>query len=459
MAEYLIHAENWEKFEKKTKRILNKCVKLGLPFKYDILGEEYVNIAEEDDVPNLQRYIKVNVSGRAYIADYEAVAVAECTQNGNIIKRIGRDSDIEIPERFFHSGCVCEHCNKNAVRKEVIIIRNVNTNEFKQVGKACCKLYTGNLDAAMVAAMYEYFEELAQESGARFGGGERFYEVRDVICVASEIVEKFGYMPTSGEGLTTKSLLALAMHGDWFMFNKELELAKIHERIGGKDFFTDCGYEKADKVIEYYNSLKRDNDFVRNIGILLDNNYTTGRNFGFLAYLPCGYDKAMFKISEEKKRKEAAKEVSYFGEVGKRYKNLKVAEIKDIASYETMFGVVTVYKILLEDGNVLTWKTTSGLTSQKMDFIDKAVAKAVTKKYGKNAYCYCDSHRYTDCLSVEKVTFTVKEHSEYRDEKQTIVQRCAFTYKLDEDLSVRTCVNIETENDTESIKTEIILKA
>ena len=87
MAEYLIHENNFDRFEKKAKRIMNKCAKLGLPFIYEVIGDEYVE-TESFGKKSSQRFIKVNVEGRAFIADYEAVAVAECTGSGNIIKKI-----------------------------------------------------------------------------------------------------------------------------------------------------------------------------------------------------------------------------------------------------------------------------------------------------------------------------------------------------------------------------------
>lgn len=71
--EYFIREEKFESIEKKINSIKNKCEKLGLPFKFDILGEEIRNIGSER-MPVWAKFIKVDVEGRAFIADYEAVA-------------------------------------------------------------------------------------------------------------------------------------------------------------------------------------------------------------------------------------------------------------------------------------------------------------------------------------------------------------------------------------------------
>lgn len=433
MGEYYIHEFNFEKFDKKAKRILNKCKKLGLPFAYDVLGEEYVtNEIGGEEIT--QKYIKVEVFGRAFISDYEAVAVAECHDNNkNIVKKINKDSGIEIPVRFFSSGCACEHCQKNAVRKEVIIIRNVNTGEFKQVGKACCKLYTGNLDAATVAMMYEFFEDVETEQFDGFSSSyKRYYDVEEVIATAAELIDVVGYFSSGNNyGLTTKYLLSLALHREYDRINKDLKSAKIDVSVGKFDFGKADTDERVAAIMEYYKSLEQNSDFLRNVNILFDDKYVDEKNIGYLAYLPVGYDKYILKKKEAEKRKARAAAAKYFGEVGKRYKDIPVAEVKDIASYETMYGVTTVYKILLESGDMLTWKTSGGLVSSFDSYIDKVVRDTVKKKYKWKDVVdfYYDSDRYFEAFAVEKVTFTVKEHSEYRNEKQTLVQRCSFTFR------------------------------
>lgn len=110
------------------------------------------------------------------------------------------------------------------------------------------------------------------------------------------------------------------------------------------------------------------------------------------------------EAEEEKAREEAErarKAISqYVGEVGKRIE-LQVT-FEYAAEYETRFGWTTVYGFKDANGNKLVWKTSSVPMVLDKDGNDVTIG------------------------SGDKVTIkgTVKEHSEYREEKQTILTRC-----------------------------------
>jgi hypothetical protein len=146
--------------------------------------------------------------------------------------------------------------------------------------------------------------------------------------------------------------------------------------------------------------LEDNSEFVHNIKVMLDEEYVLAKNFGFLCYLPEGY--ARYIKKEEERRAEEAKKVEtkYFGEVGKRYKDKVISYITLITSWETQWGATYIYKIVLEDGSILTWKTSNGLY-----LLDKNEA-------------------------FDKISFTVKEHKDYKGEKQTEVTRCNVSIKV-----------------------------
>ncbi len=81
-------------------------------------------------------------------------------------------------------------------------------------------------------------------------------------------------------------------------------------------------------------------------------------------------------------------ESTYFGEVGTRYPFL--ATIKNVAGFEGMYGWTSVYTLVTEEGHELVLFTTSSMgdTGDKLSFNAK-----------------------------------VKDHTEYRDVKQTVLQR------------------------------------
>jgi hypothetical protein len=102
----------------------------------------------------------------------------------------------------------------------------------------------------------------------------------------------------------------------------------------------------------------------------------------------------MYRIIDAKI--EALKPVSqYVGTVGEKITVTAVYE--HCAYYDTQFGTTWVHTFLTADGDILVWKTSNSLMAIQVD-------DQVT------------------------LTGTVKEHSEYRGKKQTILTRCKVSH-------------------------------
>ena len=148
---YEIYEDFFPDVEKKLNRVAKKCVKHGNDFVFEVKGEE---IREKYDsqigVKKYYKFILVDVEGTAKIDNWECIAVLEVHGSGNIIRRI--NTEVEIPERFKTSENVCEHCNSNRRRNNLYVIHNTKTDEWKQVGGDCLKLYTGGLNLEYVTA-------------------------------------------------------------------------------------------------------------------------------------------------------------------------------------------------------------------------------------------------------------------------------------------------------------------
>ena len=108
---------------------------------------------------------------------------------------------------------------------------------------------------------------------------------------------------------------------------------------------------------------------------------------GYVCYLPQGYAKHMKREAEKAERKKLNH--IHFGEVGKRYKNIAIKSFSRVASYETAYGTMNVYNIVIDNDVVLTWKTCK--------YIDR---------------------------NASTIDFTVKAHNEYKGCLQTEVTRC-----------------------------------
>lgn len=395
---YAIYEEFYPEVEKKLRRIAKKCMKHGNDFTFKVDGEEIRSIKNnETDRMEYYKFILVNVEGTAKIDNWECIAVLEMHEVGNIIHRI--NTEIEIPDRFKYSKNVCEHCNSKRYRNNLYVIHNIETDEWKQVVGNCLILYTNGLNMEYVTAYLDGITELEENDGiVDFNRGKEYYKATDVISRAVEIINKTGYFNSQSD-LPTKALVSI-------MFDHKYGADKVNERLTAyrftnvyftdKDFYKEETKDTVDKIVEYYLSIKDNSEFIHNIHVMLNEGYVDARSFGYLCYLPEGYAKHIQREIEKAQRLEEKSE--HFGEVGKRYKDKVVYSIELLTSWYTEFGITRLYKIILDDGLVLTWKSTKDIE--------------------------CDEGENFD-----KITFTVKGHNEYNGKKQTEVSRCKITFK------------------------------
>lgn len=152
---YAIYEGNIDRLEKKLKRISNKCKAYGCDFHYEQTGEEFRELKDEKGNKYTARFVLVEAEGTAIINDWEFIAELEHTENGNIITGV---AGVEVPERYYTSKPMCEHCNSKRFRKNTYIVRNKQTGEFKQVGKSCLKDFTHGMSAEAVTK--EYLQDL-----------------------------------------------------------------------------------------------------------------------------------------------------------------------------------------------------------------------------------------------------------------------------------------------------------
>lgn len=410
---YKIYEEFYGDVEKKLNRIGRKCAKHGNQFVFNVVGEEFVKNEETEEI---YKFFLVEVEGTARIDDWEAVAVAEIHRGGNIIKNI--NNEIEVPQRFWHTENVCEHCGTKRTRNNLYIVHNIKTGEFKQVGKNCLLEYTCGLNAEYVVSFMDGVTVLEEMDGRIGGGGKLYFEIEEVLGYATELINKLGYFSSSEYGVTTKAfvgtLLSRSHDLDWKVsdINRDLQHSKIKLEVCKGDFNKEDTSEKVQKIIEYYMSLDPEkSEFVHNVQLLLAEKFITAKNLGYICYLPQGYDK---HIQQEKERAERHKEISaHFGEIKKRYKDLKAVYFEYLYGFETQFGYTSVYKILLESGEILIWKTSK--------FIEDMIIDDQGEKWN-------DTNGIED-WAIDRVTFTVKDHSEYNGTKQTEVTRVVTKWK------------------------------
>ena len=420
---YEIYEGLFEKVEKKLNSISKKCAKYGNPFTFEVVGDKVETGKDEDGNEVSYKFLIINVEGTARIDDWECVATLENHSEGNIVKKI---ADVEIPNRFWTTGNICEHCGTQRNRKNLYIIHNVKTDEWRQVGKQCLILYTGGLNAEFVTGWYDGIKELEEFDGFFPSGGEVYYDVRDVIAYANELIDKLGYMKVFEDyslpstkryvrELVSKSMKD-TLEDKIRRINDNLKENRYDERVLKSDFHKEETAEKVEEIIKYYLSLyetKRDNEFINNLGIILKEGYVSYKNIGYLCYLPQGYNK---HISDEKARaiqKKADAASKHFGEEKKRYKDLEAITFDCLYSFDNQFGGGYCYRIILKSGEILIWKT----SKSQIEMISDQIKEWDWEKIKLEMY------------TIDTITFTVKRHTEYKGTQQTEITRAIPKFK------------------------------
>lgn len=397
---YEIYEGNMERLQKKLNRIFNKCKKYGNEFSFEEVGEVFKKQKDDNGKEHMLRYVVVDVEGTAKVNDWEFAAKIEHTEKGNVVTGYG----IEIPNRFYNCSPWCEHCKTDRWRKDTYIVRNVKTNEFKQVGRNCLADYTGGLSANQITNYISTFDELMQFESpvGGFGLSSSYYDKYTMLLYGAEAVRCFGYKKKNYDDNEEPVYSTSSMTYDfWYVDHNPpigYEGEKFHREIrrmmenAGVDVNRQETKEFVDAALKWISEQSSENTYINNLKVVSALDYVKHKNIGILVSLIPTYNRATEKKLEREKKLENEKSISnYVGEVGQRVK-INIVSNKVVTSWETDYGVVSIYKLVDENGNVFTWKTSK--------YINKG-----------------EDEKFT-------LVGTVKEHKEFRDVKQTELTRC-----------------------------------
>lgn len=305
------------------------------------------------------------------LGNYTVVAVIEHGENNtNLVYPCG---DYTVPNKYFTSKAVCEHCGTNHKRVKTVLLQDVDTNTLKQVGTGCLKEYTGVTDTSLVNA-YRALDSIIENnlSDRGFVGepANKYVDTKEYLAKCIHVYNQSGYTKDN-KYLATKI--------------SEIDL-------------TDVELTTADTVINFFVNANPDDfdNFLNNIKNTLANAYCK-RDNGFVAYAYVAYLKEMEKLEKINARNAEMANLSYYGQVGDKIKDIQVTG-RCCASYDGMYGHTYIYKFQDKEGHIFTWKTSSSID------------------------------RNDDGVFTGTISGTVKAHNEYNGEKQTVLTRCKVVY-------------------------------
>lgn len=385
---YEIFEGNMERLEKKLAMIGNKCRRYGCEFHYERVGEVFKDVEDEHGRKHIAKFILVKAEGTAVVNGWEFVASVEHTENGNIIKGTG---NIEVPERYYVSGPVCEHCHSNRYRKYTYIVRNSRTGEFRQVGKSCLRDFTHGMSAEAITQYLSLFDTMVQGQAPEPGYAVEDYLDRDeYLAYVVETIRCFGYVK-SGEEQQSTAYRALDYY-DSARGNVNREYTKcLLEEMDRSGFDVHSGKVSAyvKDALDWIGRQQGHTNYIHNLKTACGLEYVSRRNVGLLASLFPAYGRAVENAERNNASGKAENSSRHVGTPGQAL-TFRANTVRCMTSYETQYGTKRIYKFIDTAGNVYIWKTG------------------------------CVINETADVL----VTGIVKEHTQFRDIKQTELTRC-----------------------------------
>ena len=374
---YTINAYSLSEVQKVFNRYAKKAQAIGLTCSLEVIKEypKKVTVYANDDITHTQvkvgtaviDVVDIEIIYPEYkLGDYTVAAVIEHGEKDKNLVYPCRD--ITIPNKYFTGKGVCEHCKTNHNRVKTVLLIDNNTNEFKQVGTGCLKEYTGVTDIALVGA-YKALNCIIENNDIAYGytgalPTRKYIETFDYLVRCVHLYNTVGYNKD----------------------NKEKADAVKPEDI------TETDAKAAEETIAFFNNMEDTDAFLNNIKVTITNEYCKPNN-GFVAYAYVAYLKEKERIEEENKRKNELDTITYYGEVGNKIKDIKVTG-RCVAGYDTQFGYTYIYKFKDDEGHIFIWKTTKDIDTDD------------------------------EGIFVGQIAGTIKEHSEYAGEKQTVLTRC-----------------------------------
>lgn len=373
----------------------NKPVrKLGLPE----ITVELVTTREEDRVSESGRKYTVTVydaeirlpEQMVRVNDQNVVARLESIEGLNMVTRIG-DYTGNLDEYQTAAIC-CQHCGYKRNRKGSWVVAK-ETGEKIQVGDSCVNLYFGVDVERILNTSFTVSGILGSDGGssARFEPTADFIE----LVVWMTATKGFRTKKTSIEfgGASTASDAFFLVNDPPVGRGTEqvrLEWRRLwaEYRAWRTENFTQYPNLYA-AVKDYWIEMETTSEFEHNCKVAM---LSGSLKFsGLVAYATKMWVDALNKAAERERKAAEPRPVSqWVSEVGKRSEFCLT--VRSVHSFETQFGVVVCYIFNDKSGNCFVWK----------------------------------SHTCPELTVGESYTLkgTVKEHSEYKGTKQTVLTRC-----------------------------------
>lgn len=420
-----IPEENLRELEEKISKLNRKARKLKLPEIVLTKGETFSRLTSvcvgfetrmyqgyEVECPVMKdimvKFVPVNIEGaRPQIAGYTFIATVDHLPTGtNVFRNV---EGFKVDERFRNAGTVCEHCNKFRTRKDTYIVQN-ESGAQKQIGRNCLKDFLGGKSPLAMAAMAELLMDAMsagdsyREIGGSDGGMRKDYaiDLADCLAWANLSIRLNGWV--SGKTAYENHITSTAAHSSGMRIAAK-ETSYNGPRPEEKDT------RIAGETIAWVRGLSDEecagNEYLTNLRATMKGmDYIQYRAAGLCVSAIPSYHRHLEKVMEAKQF-VSQKNSKYVGAIGDRMV-FSVTVLKLISYHSEMYGGGVIYRMITDEGNVIT----AFSLNQKNFSVEESNDKG--EKFNR-----------TDVQAGDKILVkgTIKKHQEYKEIQQTVISR------------------------------------
>lgn len=380
MSTYTILASDLSYLSKKVKHISKKCAANGIPFTF-IAGEPYKKVVSIKRTSYVFMVVDVEVE---CFFKHNGWSVLGCVTRTNGITQCYFD-DPSLLRQYKDTDFNCDHCHKRVRRNSVVVLEHEDGRRVV-VGTSCVKEFTCGLDGELVlekAKFSDYLYSLLFDSD-KFDPDKEYsisswglacLDILPILSCAFYYCRTYGY------------------------YGKDCPYDKVPTKFLVHHNWRDNKFEPEDEnnahdALQWIKDMSEDeylkNTYLFNIRQIVDAEYCTADHIGLISSIPVAYNKSKISRIEKKNKKES----TFVGELGDKITVSVV--MKNSIPYDSIYGGGYIHLFIDAEGNTFKWSTQKCLR-------DVAVG---------------------DPLEISGI---IKDHDEYRGEKQTVLTRCRCT--------------------------------
>lgn len=326
-------------------------------------------------------FIPITVSGELEVSinGWEFIATLQHLKTGeNIVRAI--NNSFHIPNEYRNSGSSCEHCKINRYRKDTFLLKHSNGDTI-QVGRTCMANFLGTNNPENILNKASLVSEIIWFMGGSEMGSSKediVFPIIDFLSITNAIINKYGWISKTLSINTGKKSTASRVLDHYTDDNINNRITINQE---DKSFATD-----AINWLEEMSDIDcTDSDYLYNIRTIVRSGMVERKTIGFAASIINAYDKHLKRTKENQ-----AIESKHVGSIKDR--QIFDLKVERRIPGDGMYGPHTFYSFIDINNNCFIW--------------------------------YAKPEHYLNVGQNYKIKGTIKNHTEFKGIKQTVLNRC-----------------------------------